>query len=108
MAIKFSMTILCPDSFDFLSIRPAVKPVRTIKGTFPSIITPRRSLTGFRNSRSFNPERILRRRKKSVTATVFRIDSRQNRYVNAETRYPQPISPRIPHQPVIKDPSFSG
>ncbi len=49
-------------------------------------MTPRKGFTGFRNSRSFNPERMLRPRKNPAMTAVFTIESRHNRYVNADTR----------------------
>ena len=68
---------------------------------------PNRGLAGSRNPSNFHPVSIFIIRKNSANKEVFKIESRQRTYVNAETRYPQPINPRIPHQLVISEPLFS-
>ena len=69
------VTIVLPDSlFEyFFSISVVSIPEMTINGTFPSIMTPKIDLTGFRKFRSSSFERILRARKKSNATTVLSI-----------------------------------
>src|SRR5690606_384668 len=80
----------------------------TIDGIFPPIITPK---TGFKGSiKSVNPscERIFITIKNIQKTVVFNKLSLQIKYTIAAAKYPQPIKPSIPHQPVVIQPEFSG
>ena len=54
-------------------------PDRTIKGTFPSIITPNTGFTGFRKVNNSSLEKMFTPRKKSTATVVLAILSRRAR-----------------------------
>jgi hypothetical protein len=75
--IKIKITIL--KSFEGICfiISPAINPVSTIKGLFPSIMIPRKGLTGSRNPSNFRDESIFRIKNNTAIKDVFTIESRQ-------------------------------
>ena len=75
-------------------------PAKTIEGVFPAIITPN---AGFKKSIKLNIpscDNTFNKIKNSQTIPVLIKLSFTIKYVVDATRYPQPIIPRIPHQPV--------
>ena len=75
--IKIGMTFLKSKTDIFLIISPPIRPERTIKGTFPSIIIPKTGLRGSRKFSNFQSESIFIARKNKANKDVLRIESRQ-------------------------------
>ena len=63
----------------FLSIKVVRSPEMTISGTFPSIITPSKGLTGFRKFSRFSFASIFKTRKNSAARAVRFMFSRTAR-----------------------------
>jgi hypothetical protein len=83
------------------------KPEITRKGVFPLINTPNTGFRKFRNESIPSCEKIFSTRKSNQNKPVLTRFSLAARYTSAVAKYPQPISPSIPHQPVVSHPESS-
>ncbi len=83
-------------------------PAKTVEGTLPLMITPKTGLRKSSISSNPNCERIFRPIKNSHIKKVTTSFDPAKRLIVAATKYPQPINPRIPHQPRSSYCTFPG